>query len=69
MTTSISLDGVEVAKDIRLRCRKIGRSVKSVCVEAKTSYRAYRSWRAGERNPSMAKLKPIYAILDGRANG
>ena len=69
MTTTISLDGVEVAKDIKERCRKLGRSVRSVCEEANASYRAYRSWQQGERNPSLAKLKPIYAILEGRADG
>ena len=69
MTTSICLDGVEIAKDIKQRSRAIGRSVKSVCREAKTSYRTYCSWQQGENNPSFAKLKPIYAVLDGRADG
>lgn len=69
MATSISLDGVEVAKDIKRRSRAMGRTVKSVCAEANASYRAYRSWQQGERNPSMAKLKPIYAILEGRSDG
>ncbi|WP_020471488.1 hypothetical protein [Zavarzinella formosa] len=64
MENSICLDGVKIAKDIKTRSRAIGRTVKSVFAEADTSYRTYRSWQQGENNPSFAKLKPIYAILD-----
>ncbi|OWK42171.1 hypothetical protein [Fimbriiglobus ruber] len=67
MENSICLDGVKIAEDIKKRSRAMGRTVKSVCAEAKTSYRTYRSWQQGENNPSFAKLKPIYAILNGGA--
>jgi hypothetical protein len=64
MTSTICLDGVEIAKDIKKRSRALKRTVKSVCKEAKISYRTYCSWQQGENNPSFAKLKPIYAVLD-----
>lgn len=57
------LDGIEYAKDIKQRCKKARRSIKSVCLDAKVSYRTYRSWQQGENNPSFALLKRIYAIL------
>ena len=64
MKQRMCLDGKEYAADIKQRSHAIGRTVKSICLETKTSYRAYCSWVSGENNPSFAKLKPIYALLD-----
>jgi transcriptional regulator with XRE-family HTH domain len=60
------LDGKRLAGDIKGRCKKIGRTVKSVCLDAKVSYRTYCSWQQGEKNPSFASLKRIYAVLGGK---
>lgn len=64
----ICLDGIEICADIKHQCKKLKRSVKSVFLEAKVSYRTYTSWQQG-RNPSFPMLKRVYAVLNGEANG
>lgn len=64
MTESICLDGKKIAKDIKRRCRAIGKTVKQVFAEAKVKYRTYKSWRSEGVNPSFANLKKVYAVLD-----
>jgi hypothetical protein len=68
MVARICLDGREIAGDIRKQCRRMKRSIKSVCIEAKVSYRTYTSWQQG-RNPSFPMLKRIYSVLGGGDNG
>ena len=73
MTTGICLDGKKICEDIKSRIKDINAHAKkhgkprltiiSVCKEAHTSIFTFRSWRLG-RNPSFAKLKPIYAVLE-----
>lgn len=62
MVTHICLDGTEIAADIKRQCKRQRRTVKSICLEAKVSYRTYTSWQQG-RNPSFPMLKRIYAVL------
>lgn len=63
MTETICFDGKEIAKDIRRRCRAVGKTVKGICFEAQVKYRTYKSWRSEDINPSLANLKKIDAVL------
>ncbi len=63
------IDGVTVARNIRARCRVLRRTVKSVCLEAKVTYRTYCGWRNGENDPNFTYLRRIYAVLERHERG
>jgi hypothetical protein len=65
MPTPICLDGEEIAKDIKRRVKALGRTVKGFCEETEAlRYRTYKSWRSRQANPSIARLKKVYAEIE-----
>ncbi|MFA7278793.1 MAG: hypothetical protein WC100_01750 [Sterolibacterium sp.] len=75
MKNEICLDGKKICNDIKEKLKEVNVknkkkksgcpavSIEGLCGAAGVSIYTFRSWRLG-RNPSIAKLKDLYAVLD-----
>ncbi len=56
-------NGVEIAINIKNRCRALKKTIPSVCEEAKVSYDSYKNWRSGRIEPRIRSVQKIETVL------